>query len=354
MLALSVPQEVPFEMYLADLSESEDGEAENNNAENKGTENDDAEDYEMSEVDNNYYNMSAENGVSAEDLQGSQFSDYIDAESIQQPRKGKMSPFHLAFGLWCENSSISRAEYRRLREVWSMAQADTEDTLLPKKLDTLKKMVRGQLPMLRLMRKPIAVTLERQPTLPAGEKATQLRTERKAWHYWYDPIDFVTKILLANDLTDKMYFGMAHYVDNPVEFWHSRAWGSSAITTSGHFAYSQKGEIIFPGDIIRLTRAVEGFTKGRVIFVGRDYRRASAIKGQITLTVQPVTSYSVLRQHNIQKLDVSHKMELYVVDKEFDITCEMVDTRLDVIVDWTFDPEDLYAVEDERSRCHFI
>jgi hypothetical protein len=41
---------------------------------------------------------------------------------------------------------------------------------LPKKLDTLKKRVRGQLPMLRLMRKPIRVAFEKLPALPAGEK----------------------------------------------------------------------------------------------------------------------------------------------------------------------------------------
>ena len=262
-------------------------------------------------------------------------SDCTDTEFVQQaPLKGRISPFQLAFGLWCENSSISRSDYRRLREVWQMAlgpgAGDTQQLL--EKLDTLKKRVRSQLPMLRLMRKPIVVSLENQPTFPAGEKGDHARIERKTWHYWYDPIDLVANILSAGDLTQKMHFGMAYYVDDPIEFWHSRAWGSSAITTSGQFAYSQQGDLIIPGDIVRLVRTVEGFTKGRVIFIGRDFWTTSTIQGQVTLTIQPVTSYQAL-QHGIPGVDISHEFELIVIDKEFDVLCDVVESRLDVFVD---------------------
>jgi hypothetical protein len=164
--------------------------------------------------------------------------------------------------------------------------------LLPKKLDTLKRRVRSQMPMLRLMRKPIQVAFEKLPTLPAREKhkpgQPRLHIERKTWHYWYDPVDLVTKILSATDLTRRMHFGMACYVDNPIELWHSRAWGSSAMTTSGEFAYTQRGELVLPGDVVRLTYTVEGYTKGRVIFIGKDFRAIAQIQGQVMLTLQPV------------------------------------------------------------------
>lgn len=72
------------------------------------------------------------------------------------------------------------------------------------------------------------------------------------------------------------------------------------------------------------------------------------MKGQITLTIQLVISCTALWQHEIPKLDVSHKLELFVIDKELDITYEIVDTCLDVVVDYTFVPDDLYAVEHEE------
>jgi hypothetical protein len=118
-------------------------------------------------------------------------TNYTNAESVRPaPLTGHISPILLAFGLWCESTSISITEYRRLQEVWRISsmngtQDENLDALqLPEKLDTLKRKVRTQLPMLRLMRKLIKVTIEKQPNLPPGEKSnTRLRIERKAWHY---------------------------------------------------------------------------------------------------------------------------------------------------------------------------
>jgi len=124
-----------------------------------------------------------------------------------------------------------------MREVWNMGKemvlmpfggdVDQEAyaTLeLPAKLDTLKRMVRSHLPMLRLMRKPITVTMEKQPSLPAGEKKElpRIQIQRRTFHYWYDPVDLITWMFNANNLTDKMHFGFAQYVERPVELWHSR------------------------------------------------------------------------------------------------------------------------------------
>ena len=87
---------------------------------------------------------------------------------------------------------------------------------LPKKLDTLKRIVRKHLPMLRLMRKAIPVQLEKQPSLAMRDKSIGYIV-RNTWLYWYDPIDLVTNILSATFLREKMYFGMVQYQDQPTE-----------------------------------------------------------------------------------------------------------------------------------------
>ena len=92
----------------------------------------------------------------------------------------------------------------------------------------------------------------KQATMPERTKSPKERRitiTRQAWHYWYDPIDLSTKILSAQRLRDKMHFGMAEYTDDGDEFWNSRAWGSSAMTTSGQFARTVEGEVIIPGDV---------------------------------------------------------------------------------------------------------
>jgi hypothetical protein len=46
---------------------------------------------------------------------------------------------------------------------------------LPLHIDTLKRRLRSQLPMLRLLKRPITVTLEKQATLQALEKGKPAR-----------------------------------------------------------------------------------------------------------------------------------------------------------------------------------
>jgi hypothetical protein len=90
-----------------------------------------------------------------------------------------------------------------------------------------------------------------------------------------------------------MHFGMAEYVDESVELWHSRSWGSSVRAASGDFARISNGPIIFPGDFVEfppLQASLTGisFTFGRVIFIGRDRRQASATKDLVVVTLQAV------------------------------------------------------------------
>jgi hypothetical protein len=94
MLALNNAQPVPFKTYVTDLFKSENDEGEDCG--------DNGEDVEMNEVDGGDDKMAADNGMHVRLQQTSPLSDYTETESIQQPLKGRMSPLHLTFGLWCD------------------------------------------------------------------------------------------------------------------------------------------------------------------------------------------------------------------------------------------------------------
>ena len=67
--------------------------------------------------------------------------------------------------------------------------------------------------------------IEKQPSLTERRKGIRqrVRIERLSWQYWYDSVDLISMILSASQLRDKMFFGMAEYVDEPTELWHSPA-----------------------------------------------------------------------------------------------------------------------------------
>ena len=65
----------------------------------------------------------------------------------------------------------------------------------------------------------------------------------------------------------KIYFGMAQYVDEPTELWQPHAWGSSIRSTSGQVYHTQEGELINPGDLLRIHSSP--YRIGRVTFIGR-------------------------------------------------------------------------------------
>ena len=215
-------------------------------------------------------------------------------------------PLHLALGLWFEKSGCSRAEYVRLREVMQLqkpsvnpsADPSADDELeptqtLPLKLDTLKRQVRRHIPLLRLLRKALPVTIEKQPSMAERKKGVRqrLQIKRLAWQYFYDPVDLISTILSASRLREKMFFGMAEYVDEPTELWHSSAWGSSIRATSGDICHTLEGELIIPGDFLRLLDLGD-WTLGRVIFIGRERRSNAVDIGEVVVTLQIVVDVS--------------------------------------------------------------
>lgn len=202
MAAVDIPSQAPFDLYTADLP-SDDEEPSPASAEGE---------HEAEEPQN-------QPTFDLQPAPSSPSSSYhTETESVREaPAYGRMSSAMLAFGLWCERACISRSDYGQLREVWILrdgttippsaqdADEDRKSEQLPMKLDTLKRRVRAQLPLLRLMRKPISVRIEKMPSMPASDKTPhnqsrrgRVTIERKTWHYWYDPVDLVTQIMSAS------------------------------------------------------------------------------------------------------------------------------------------------------------
>ncbi len=263
-------------------------------------------------------------------------------ESIQQPvLREPLSALYIALGLMFERSGATREDYVRFREVLNLAQLVTESGTpleLPGKLDTLKRRVRGHLPMLRLLRKAVPVLVEKQPSMPEQGKS-DVQIKRKTWLYWYDPIELVRTILSATSLTEKMYFGLAHIVDEPTEYWHSRAWASSCLSTSGEYAYTRQGDMIIPGDFVRFGQFA-GFTKGRVELVGRDFESNSPHTGEIVVLISPVVPALSLPSLVRASLGQVDPRELFLLDgHQLKILSTSVLTRLDILIKWEFDDE---------------
>lgn len=252
-------------------------------------------------------------------------------------------PLHLALGLWFEKSGTSRLDYTRLREVMQLTQvpivdAEAEDNpvyTLPYKLDSLKRQVRRHMPLLRLLRKPLPVTVQKQPSLSArNKKSDRQQLSRMSWQYWYDPVDLIRTILSATKLRQRMYFGMAQYVSKSTELWHSLAWGSFIRSTSGDVAYSLNGDLLIPGDFVRFTSRHKSCSRGRIIFIGRDHRDATSTLNEIRITLQAVSRANSLMD-NYEFDDYWHN-ELYIVE---DIIIEVSPSEIDAVVDIFLDRE---------------
>ena len=264
-----------------------------------------------------------------------------------------------------EKSGCSRTDYTRLREIFELRKGDLledmeiedEEPALPIKLDTLKRRLRQQLPLLKLMRKAITVNMEKQPSMPSRDKNLG-HIIRDVWIYWYDPLDLVRNILSARFLVTKMHFGMAEYSDNPTELWNSRAWGSSIRAASGDNAYTREEELIIPGDIVRFEQAPgEVFTKGRVLFVGRDCRSTVVEVGRpIVVTLQAVVllrdlasnAYST-QIHTLLPSDLDDHELVILEDKLLEVPPSSILHHLSIYLDREHDEdEDEIIIPDDR------
>lgn len=203
---------------------------------------------------------------------------------------------------------------------------------LPAKLDTLKRHLYEQLPMLPVHKKNVNVTQHIQVNERHGGEDENAQT----WQHWYDLDQLFASILKAQYSRPSMHFGMAEYSDSPHELWHSRAWGSSVCTVSGEYALSRNGQILFPGDFIQFGfHNIAGLSVaancGRVVFVGKDCRQKSNSFGKVILTIQPVVLTSSIT-HVVSNLvlDTMNPVFVLLEDVDLEIEDKLIHCRLDM------------------------
>ncbi|RYC54491.1 hypothetical protein CHU98_g11716 [Xylaria longipes] len=277
--------------------------------------------------------------LSGEELEAPAVNTFQSSIVKHNRRAHDMNDFTMAMGLYCIRNGVSRKEYAMLKEMFNLlkiGQGVTKLDKLPNTVDTLKRYVKEELPLLQMRSYPVALNPDKLPSsrlraaevagsvvdqpkqdmffsrLRAAEVAGSVVDQPKQDMFFFNPIEFF-KSILASKLADSMHFGMAKFVDNPSEAYHSTQWAASIRTTSGDFAYyphtaqtqtqaegedQTQGERdpIFPGDMIEFRCAhqtcntcrpkggaedeTRGTHTGQVMEIYRDYRTSRRL-GQV-------------------------------------------------------------------------
>ncbi|PMD37433.1 hypothetical protein L207DRAFT_585769 [Hyaloscypha variabilis F] len=178
-----------------------------------------------------------------------------------------------------------------LLEVLKLLKDLNDIKRLPKALESLKKSFVNQLPLLQQRKRKVDLVPEKVPTLAASAKVDGGNSPPFAWAYWFDPTCLISSILSTPSIKGQMFFGMAHFVDEPQEFYHSMSWASSIRLTSGEYAYYPDHTPIFPSDFVQYICqspscpcSKEATHRGRVYCVGKNYT-SNAIEGEVTVLV---------------------------------------------------------------------
>lgn len=206
----------------------------------------------------------------------------------------EMNTFQLAFGLWCETSGLTRQSYQGLLEVFNLL--DDLKTLkdLPRSITTLKKQVNAQLPLMKLRRQGIDVVQEQLPTQSTNTQK-EVRVV-KSTLYFFDAIDLFKTVLSSLQFRAKLHTGMAVFVDEPSELYHSLAWASSIRSCSGEYTYYPDGTPIFPSDVV-YHRCKENdcfchngrkFHIARITAIGKDRTATADPDNEIQLLANPL------------------------------------------------------------------
>ncbi len=171
------------------------------------------------------------------------------SEEVPHQRSSQvLDDFVMLLGLWCQDAGITRQQYSGLLEVLALIENKGQVQRLPKSIATLRRNVKASLPLMKMRRKEIPLSVEKLPTFSRAKETTSKSSD--AWLYWFDPAHLFSTILSSSQFVAKMHVGMAQYVDIPQQLWHSQSWGSSIRACSGDFARYPNNLPIFPSDIV--------------------------------------------------------------------------------------------------------
>ncbi|KAF1935730.1 hypothetical protein EJ02DRAFT_428167 [Clathrospora elynae] len=194
-----------------------------------------------------------------------------------------MTEFRLGITNFVNKHRLSRSAYVELRAVlYLLNPVHPEVAALPRRIDTIKKDFNKQLPLLKMRKRQLQLDPTKLPT----------RSKHTEDLYLFDMRDVFRRMLHSKTMMRRVHIGMAHIVDNPVEFWHSQAWAGSNRTTSGEFAMIHRNrheaEPILTSDFVWYKSANGKSRLGRVMTVGKDFRRiakARGADGEVTLFI---------------------------------------------------------------------
>jgi hypothetical protein len=230
---------------------------------------------------------SATTGLSAtRSHRGSTYTTDPSTEVPRESRPFEMSEFELAYAHFAKKWKVSRSMHRDLRAILQLLpNPPPVITTMPKRIDKIKQRLDQQTPSLPTRRVTLALDPCLLPTRTAHEEHMRL----------FDMRDFFRSYLQSSALMKRVHTGMAHYVDQPIELYHSEAWGGSNRTTSGQFAKVQfgsgAGQVILASDFVWFMFSDIGNILGRVVFVGQDYRseaEKNGTSGRVKLSIQPI------------------------------------------------------------------
>jgi len=208
-----------------------------------------------------------------------------------------------------------------MREWLGILKNDQVKTL-PNQLATLKNRIKMRFPLMDMRVADVPLKIEKLPT----ERATRKLEQQKAGPqgtitaelHAIDPKSMFCAFM-SSDVAQGMHYGLAHFVDEPEELYHSHSWSSSVRTTSGEYAHVMAAEeddegninadeliaieTIFPSDLVFYcctnadcvcqdadVQNKDSAHIGRVYGTGRDYRTdfCTDEKGQIALQIQEI------------------------------------------------------------------
>ncbi|KAI5806056.1 hypothetical protein EDC01DRAFT_626159 [Geopyxis carbonaria] len=244
----------------------------------------------------------------------------------QKKTPTEMTDFELGLAVYCETTDITRSQYQKLLQVFSLVQTLDELKSLPATLSTIKSRLKSHLPIPSIYSKIIPVLLDKQSIGPRTKKRNKNRKRKfsdgqdleniddkvhdsasglrsLSELYFINPADMIkcsdipNCTLLSQD-RNRLHFGLAALVDEPSELWHGEAWAESVRTCSGISAkYStDENEPIIPSDFV-----IYGFDNipqiGRIQRIYRDERKLSPYYGKLVAVIQ-----QCVKAHQLQGL----------------------------------------------------
>ncbi len=280
------------------------------------------------------------------------------SEEVSQPAlKFDLDSFQMALGLWCQDSAITRQQYAGLLEVLSLLEKTSQIDGLPRSIDALRRRTKARLPLMKIRRQQIPLVAAKLPT--AGR---HFSTTPMDWLYFFDPKHLFTTLLSSNAFKSKLHLGMAEFVDEPKELWHSPSWGASIRACSGDYAYHDN-QPIFPSDVVQYRCSKEQCPMlhlGRVTCIGRDFSSFTPKAGSVTLQVQCLKPAEEMQEFWLAALNkgtmryAPQPKEFICIEDEqyFILEDAVIGLERNVCLDYRFD--DMNAIDPRIGRFDTI